>query len=230
MEDKLLEIWSKPYISELPNQIKSRGFTFAQNKNEKEILITGINPSFRIGENEGNYSFDFEIIAKETKYDSYWTSLKKMLSNENINLLNRTAYLDIFHFREKEQRFLKKEILTIPLGLIFISDQLNLTQNIIENVIKPKLIIVKNKESSAYWGKLADKGIIWMGYKMEFEQETPFGELYKIKGLIDSPQRVSPEIITTNLVNTSILFTAHINQYTPKIKRPTPEFISSLLK
>lgn len=230
IRERLLEIWTKPYIKELPESILKRGFNFSENNDAKDILITGINPSFRIGEDEGNTSFNFKIIANETKYDPYWTSLKRMMTNEEINLLNQSAYLDIFYFREKEQKFLTHEILSNTHGISFIKDQLILTQHLLEHVIKPKLIIVKNKESTAYWGKYRGKGIIWMGYQLEIEQNTPFGELYKITGLINSPERIAPEIENTKLKNCSILFTSHINQYTRKDKRPTPIFINSLLQ
>src|SRR5690606_30886704 len=100
---------------------------------------------------------------------------------------------------------------------------------LIEDIIKPKIIIVKNKESAAYWGKYAEKGIIWMGYELEFLEITQFGELYKIVGLLDSTKRIAPKTKQTNIENSLILFTVHINQYTKKEKRPTPKFINDLL-
>lgn len=227
---KLLEIWNKDYLNELPEIIKERGFNYSVNYEPKDILITGINPSFRKGDINGNICFDFKLISKETKYDTYWTSLKKIVADENINLIENTGCLDLFYFRERDQKFLTKNILSNSAGFTFIAEQLNLTQHIIEDIIKPKVIIVKNKESSGYWGKLADKGILWMGYELEFVENTTFGELYKIKGLINSAERIAPEINKTNLENSLILFTVHINQYTKKEKRPTPSFINELLK
>lgn len=229
IQERLLEIWNRNYINELPEIIKERGFNYSVNQEPKDILITGINPSFRKGDDNGNMCFDFKIIAKDTKYDTYWSSLKKLVVDEQIDLINNTACLDIFYFRERDQNFLAKNILSNPAGLSFVAEQLNLTQHIIEDVIKPKVIIVKNKESAAYWGKYADKGIVWMGYELEFIENTAFGELYKIKGLINSTQRISPEIKQTNIENSLILFTVHINQYTKREKRPTPSFINELL-
>ncbi len=229
IQKKLLEIWNKNYINELPVIIKERGFNYSINDEQKDILITGINPSFRKGDENGNTCFDFKSIVKDNKYDTYWTSLKNLVSNGTTNLLNDTACLDIFYFRERDQKFLTKNILANTGGLTFVAEQLNLTQHIIEEIIKPKVIIVKNKESAAYWGKYADKGILWMGYELEFLENTAFGELYKIKGLINSTERISPEIEKTNIENSLILFTVHINQYTKKEKRPTPNFINELL-
>ncbi|MDL2224447.1 hypothetical protein LJB92_03950, partial [Bacteroidales bacterium OttesenSCG-928-M06] len=155
--------------------------------------------------------------------------LKKMICDADIDLRENTTYLDMFYFREKEQGFLKKHILSNPDGIKFIVDQVNLTQHIIEDVIKPKVIIVANKESSAYWGKLAEEGIIWMGYELEFVQNMVCGELYKIVGFLESEERIGPEFTTTNLMSSFILFSQHINQFTTSEKRPTVELLKSLL-
>ena len=113
IEKRLLEIWNSKYLTALPLWIKERGFNYAVNKNQKDILITGMNPSFRVGAEEGNSNFDFNFIASQDKYDRYWTSLKKMLFDieQNINLLNNTAYLDIFYFRETNQKYLNTHLL-----------------------------------------------------------------------------------------------------------------------
>lgn len=229
--DKLATIWSKDYISSLPEQIKDRGFCFSLNNENREILITGFNPSFREGDSVGNVSYSFDDIMNSEKYDNYWGPIKKMICNLDlgIDLRSRSSYLDIFNFREKEQAFLKKNILTNHNGIQFVVDQMNLTQHVIEDIIKPKLIIVKNRESSAYWGKLASEGIIWMGYEFEFVKNLNCGELFRITGLLESSERIAPEIKNTNLEGTFVLFTDHINQYTTNDKRPTPLMIKTIL-
>lgn len=230
MKEQLGKIWTKDYINSLPITIKERGFNYSINEESKDILITGINPSFRIGAEIGNCNFDFRLIAKEEKHDTYWSSLKKIVYDKelNINYLSRTAYLDIFYFRETNQNFLRNNILRNSKGLEFIIDQIKLTQEVIESIIKPKLIIVKNKESAAYWGKFADKGIIWMGYKLELLQNYESGELYKICGLIESNERVYQELKKTNLENSLIFFTQHF-QYAPKAKKPNATLIKEFL-
>lgn len=232
IEKRLTEIWNSEYIDTLPNFIKERGFCYSINNDQKDILITGINPSFRVNtDNNGSFGFDIQTEFQNTKHDNYWSPLKKMVyDNEmNIDLRTNTAYLDIFYFREREQKVLTKEILPNQNGIKFVVDQINLTQHIVEDVIKPKVIIVKNKESSAYWGKFADKNIIWMGYDLEFVENTITGELFRIKGLIDSQERIAPEIKSSNIENTLVLFTQHINQYTKREKRPTAKLIEGLL-
>lgn len=229
-QEKLLEIWERDYIVSLPALIKERGFDYSKNTEQKDILITGFNPSFNPQESI-NKHFNFsDFVNKRVSNTRYWQPLIKMICADNIDLREETAYLDLFYFREKEQAFFKKSILKTPNGIRFVIDQLNLTQHIIEDVVKPKVIIVKNKESAAYWGKCSkDKGIIWMGYELEPLESLVCGELFRITGLLDSTERTAPEITNTNLKNTLILFTVHINQFTKKEKKPTVQLIKSLL-
>lgn len=162
----------------------------------------------------------------------------KMLCNDNINLLDRFDYLDLFHFREQNQSKLSKEILMKGKddnegGKDFIVDELNLTQHIIEDIIQPRLILVKNKESWAYWGKLKDDGLIWMGYEFDKIKDYISGELelYKITGLINTDKRIAQEFNSENtcLKGCYVLFARHINQYVTKEKRPTAELLNNIL-
>ncbi|WP_298526760.1 hypothetical protein [uncultured Porphyromonas sp.] len=231
IEQRLKEIWRADYLNALPSDIKTvieRGYVFYNNGEKKDLLITGINPSFR-GEERGGQHDTTELLI-DTRHDVYWSPIRKMLHNQDIDLRTQTAYLDIFYFREKEQVFLKEKLLSQPEGIRFIVDQLNLTMHTIEEAIQPKLIIVKNKESAAYFGKEAkERGWIWMGYALEHVCNTYCGELCKITGLIDSHERIAPEITQTALVGTLVLFTRHINQYTKRELRPTAEFLNRLL-
>ena len=68
-----------------------------------------------------------------------------------------------------------------------------------------------------------------MGYELEHVYNTYCGELCKITGLIDSHERIAPEITQTALIGTLVLFTRHINQYTKRELRPTAEFLNHLL-
>jgi hypothetical protein len=233
IEQRLTEIWASDYMNVLPAQIKERGFCYPINHEQKDILITGFNPSFREDEIVGNTNADYNIAFASEKFDPYVTSMQKMIfdSEKNIDLRAKTAYSDLFYFREKNQEFLKTHILKAPngAGIRFVADQMNLTQHIIENVIKPKFIIVKNKESWAYWGKLAEeKGWIWMGYKFEFVQNMACGELFKIAGLLDTTERIAPEFTETNLLNTFVLFTEHIRETTPQERRPAARAIKTI--
>ena len=203
-----------------------------------------MNPSFRKGEKESLefrhgpsvYNFDCNVWKERNGryWDTYWGPIRNMLIDEQygINLMHNFDYLDIFHFREQNQRKISIDILSRDeIGKKFIVEELNLTQHIIEDVIKPKLIIVKNKESWAYWGKEKDKGFIWMGYDFVKIRDYECGQLYKIVGLLDSTDRIAPEITNenTSLKGTLVLFTRHINQYTKREERPTAVLLNELL-
>ena len=254
IDRRIKEIWNNPYMLNIPKWVKRRGYIYADPVKQRDILITGFNPSFREGEDEqlanshgpSKNNFDPEKWKenrlkrgkKGIRWDTYWGPMYKMLCNDDINLLDRFDYLDIFNFREQDQSKLSKEILKKEEkdneeGKKFVVDELNLTQHIIEDVIQPRLILVKNKESWAYWGKLKDDGFIWMGYEFEKIKDYITGELelYRITGLINSDKRISQEFNSENtcLKGCYILFAKHINQYVPKDKRPTAKLLNNIL-
>ncbi len=239
------KIWDSEYMSTLAKDLpwlKSRGYVFAHPV-KADLLITGINPSFKEGQEnnpkahgDARYNFYPENWVKEDGkhyWNTYFGPMWKMLNDEanHICLMNRFDYLDIFNFKERDQTVLRKKIVNRPEGVKFAIEELNLTQHIIEDIIRPKLILVKNNESWVYWGKLKDKGLIWMGYDFEKIRDYQCGELYKIIGLLDSDERVSPEITNNNtcLIGTYVLFSKHINQYTRRKERPTASILNDIL-
>jgi hypothetical protein len=233
IKNRLSNVWNV-YKDNLPTEINDRSFLYFTNECQKDILITGINPSWRgrIGiDKPEDHKLDFLHCLQHPKHDNYWSPLKKILISEksDLNFTSTSAYLDIFYFRETKQTFLKNKILKSRNGIAFLVDQLVITQEIIENIIIPKIIIIKNKESAAYWGRYSEKGMIWMGYQFEFISTSMYGEIYRIVGLINSPERISKELKKTNLVGTIVLFSHHINQYTKRTNRPNAELINKLV-
>ncbi len=239
------KIWNSSYMDILNKDLpwlKSRGYVFAHPV-KADLLITGINPSFKEGQinnckDHGDARLNFYpenwINDKGKKYwNTYFGPIWKMLNDEekHICLMDRFDYLDLFNFKERNQKVLSKKIVNKKEGIQFAIDELNLTQHIIEDIIKPKLILVKNKESWAYWGKLKEEGLIWMGYDFEKIRDYTCGELFKINGLIDSKDRVACEITNENtcLKGTYVLFSKHINQYTKREERPTAAILNELL-
>jgi len=69
-----------------------------------------------------------------------------------------------------------------------------------------------------------------MGYQLDHIQNFVHGELYKISGLIDSKERIAPEINDTNLKDSLILFSEHISKYTKPEKRLTAVIVDGLLR
>lgn len=226
---RLAELWER-IPEQLPERIKERGYMVSVNQEKKDILITGINPSFRERQDcTGHYAFDFrKDILENPKGDRYWTPLKRMLCSGEIDLRPQAAYLDLFCHRDKEQSSLRKEILSCDGGVAFIAEQLNIAQHVIEEIVVPKIIVVSNREAAAYWGKLAERGCIWMGYKLKHIEDLSCGGLYQVEGLLESEERIALEIKESNLKGSLILFSSYAC-YTPKEKRPTAEKLQELL-
>jgi hypothetical protein len=226
IEKRLSEIWASDYINTLPAQVKERGFYSVENNRQMDLLFAGFNPSYYYDES-ANSQFDFLRFLINGAFDKYFGVIKNMVEGLHINA--KTAYLDLFYFREK-QEFLREQLLPNTDGIKFLVKQLNLMQHIIEEIVVPKLIIVVNQEASAYWGKCYDeKGWVWMGYKFQFIQKKSCGELYKITGLIDSEERIAPEFKTTNLENSYVLFTQTVGQEKSPSELPSPAVIKTLL-
>ena len=237
IDNRIKDIWNNNYS--LPKWVKDRGYIYAD-PIKADVLITGINPSYRENIDDiknanthgsVRYNLDVEVWKKRNnrKWDNYWGPLRKMLVDGGIDLTDKFDYLDLFHFREKDQNKLHKEILKYADGEKFLIDELNLTQHIIEENIKPKLIVVKNKETWAYWGYLyKKKGWVWMGYEFEEIEDYACGKLCRIKGLLPK-DRIAPEIKETYLIGTYVLFAKHINQFTSRNERPTAQLLNELL-
>ena len=71
IKDELEKIWSQDYINELPLFIKERGYVFSINDIQRDFLITGINPSFREGEQKISFGFDFQETLRKAEWDNY---------------------------------------------------------------------------------------------------------------------------------------------------------------
>lgn len=192
IEKTLADIWSKYKGSLVGSRTYDRGFVYSIPK-PSDILITGINPS---DNGLPSHFFYFD----DTNYP-YFNKLKKIAPN--------AAYLDLFNIRGEQNCI--TEIAKLPMGLDFLADQLSQTQHLIENIVKPKLILVFNKGSWGYWGFDPNPSIVWMGYDFEFVKELEFGKLMRIKGLKISSMRISQDIVTTNLNDCLVYFSKYLN-------------------
>lgn len=242
---QLKRIWdntSSPFYKSLHNcELGKRGYWFPVNPSPVEVLITGINPSFREEESLTQNPIPIKDIIDNPGYDTYWTPAKRIIFEDRkdrpgygIDYRDKSAFMDLFYFREKNQKCIGGTILCWPnkSGVPFLTDQLRVSQERIE-LLKPKVIVVKNRESQAYWGKLNSpkRECIWMGYEFT---SIPFNghprwDVARITGI--NSKNISG-LSSSELVRqgTVVLFAQHINQYTSVEERPTPETIERLLK
>ena len=111
-------IWNSEYMNDLAKElpwIRKRGYVFAHPVANADLLITGINPSFRKEDEEKNNPKDhgdarYRIYPDNWKkdngkkyWDTYFGPMWKMLNDKenNICLMDRFDYLDIFNYSNK---------------------------------------------------------------------------------------------------------------------------------
>ena len=68
-----------------------------------------------------------------------------------------------------------------------------------------------------------------MGYEFEHIQNMECGELCRIVGLRKREDHIAPEFKDTQLRGAFVLFTKHMNQYTPTVERPTARILKFIL-
>lgn len=128
------------------------------------ILLSGINPS-GFNRNSGNTT----LYSYRNSHGTYWRHKHDQIDGNDEFLLNHTAYIDLFPFVETKQEVFLEEIRDFT---DFQVKTLEITLEIIENHIKPKLIIAANKATAYYWG--LDKKSTWLGYNLIPVKEEDF--------------------------------------------------------
>ena len=229
-KERLQKLWDK-YKGQMTsgelNAILDRGICYSKIEKMHRILVTGMNPSFRQGDSaRENFVCEYEYPGVvEGGEDRYFLAFDKLFPEE---YKQEVTYMDLLNFRETDQQMVWK-FCNDPKGLELVAENLRLNQLFMEQVVHPQLIMVKNRGSWCFWGKEATADAnIWMGYRFEHLEALPCGELCRITGLVDHPDRVSyNELLETNLKGTLVLFTSHF-QYQASDKLPTPELIARL--
>lgn len=197
--------------------ILQRGFRVCENKVQKDILIVGFNPSFVEDGNEG-----FEYSLPEAN-GTYWSSVNKMIQSPSLSLRHRAAYLDLFSFRETNQEVGEKDVVLNTQMFGYVVEQVSLIQNVIEDVIKPKVIVVKNKGAWTYFG--INPQFTWMGYQYQYIEDLPCGKVYRITGFQASSERINGDRAISNIVGSHVIFTTH----TDTERYPTPTDLNKFL-
>lgn len=210
MESAYDLLWNK-FGSSHP--ILSRGYKIANNNEQKDILILGFNP--RMIGNSKSIVYRFPNVEHPYPY-----LVKQMLVSPENNLMERSTYLDMFGFKEPNHDVSMQNIICNPRVFGYVAAQVALTQDIIEDVIRPKLIIVLDQDLWAFFGKV--KGLTWMGYSFKSLSDLNGYELFEITGFTKAKDRISQDSrLATSLVGTKIIFTdgQHVSKF------PKPEEI-----
>ena len=122
LQTRYQEIWDKYEIASFNQSTAShdlklldRGFVFQYDADETEcdILFIGINPS--MDRNQGrivqSYTRELDQHKKELPYFAAFRSIYKTL-NEQYGRTGKWTHLDIFAFRETNQKFITNELMS----------------------------------------------------------------------------------------------------------------------
>lgn len=218
---KLIEQYEKENtnISQELKELLAHGVYNGAFSNPEGILICGINPSY---DNKEEKDLPYNLLTECT--GRYW---KPYVEMANCFPENMVGYLDIFPLRATDEKgFLR--IVPTDLKAMLVAK----FEEIIENSLRPKLIVYTNKSTSYLWG--TDEAHPWMGYKLlPIETEDSLsakGCLYRIVGYQDHPERINKSGIKTNNSNLigSYLFITSFYQYAKKETKITADDIKLL--
>ena len=152
-KERLQKLWDK-YKGQMTsgelNAILDRGICYSKIEKTHRILVTGMNPSFRQGDPARENSvceYEYQGIV-EGGEDRYFLAFDKLFPGA---YKQEVAYMDLLNFRETDQNTVWK-FCKDPKGLELVAGNLRLSQLFIEQVVRPRLIMVKNKGSWCFWG------------------------------------------------------------------------------
>lgn len=232
LKQALAGLWER--YKSINDILSENTYCYSEVLKQHDILFTGINPSARVkDETDCSEAHHFKY-EEAVVNDRYFKTIDKIIPK---TLKGKVSYLDLFNYRHTKQGDITKFLKTSQ-GISFLAENLCINQMFIEDVIKPKVICVRNKGSWDFWGKNAtpqEDNNVWMGYKFEevrtsFEQKEGTLEVYRINGLINNGQRVSFSCLPdTNLKGTIIVFAEHY-QYSKREDRITEDMIAELYK
>lgn len=200
-EDKYIKFFKTN--SEL-NEIFNRRYVYSLVE-PCDILIVGINPSYVKG---GEHHEKFKFKDCEGRY---FGKFHRIMNKIDTLGQYKVDYLDLLNIRVTEQKQLYKFLGTKE-GIEFISEQLLLSQRIIEE-IKPKLIVVFNRLAGNLLGanmKFKDGKLtnVWLGY--EYYKPENYN-CHLISGLINSTERIG-SLQSTQLIGTPVYFSKYLGR------------------
>lgn len=123
------------------NAILGRGICFSKIEKAHRILVTGMSPSFRQGDPaQENFVCEYEYQGiVEGGEDRYFLAFDKLFPEA---YKREVAYMDLLNFRETDQNTVWK-FCKDPKGFELVAGNLRLSQLFIEQVVRPRLIMVK---------------------------------------------------------------------------------------
>ena len=194
-----------------------------------DLLWMGINPSCTDNKRIEHPFPTFEETLENDEFcKGYWKTVKRILMGCKCT----KEHLDLFAIRKTPQDFLRKVGVNNEKNpaLCFLAEHLWLTQQFLENYLKPKVIVLANKAAGAYLG--LDSRYVWMGYNTKVIDELPSGKIYKIIGIREEEGLIRPKSkpYKNKLDDTLILHARFQGNGCPKEQQINPNHIEELLK
>lgn len=170
-KSRILEIKRRHlHIPELntPGKEYRKSFILPQEIKMNSILFIGINPSYKQGAENELPELEFYRFLPAGEDDiTYFKKFKEVAAY----CKEEWSHLDLFYFRERDQKIVENLTVTQPR---FLEDQLALTAEIISSV-SPKIIVVANSFASQFFGKKRECHrnfrSIWLGHSLDFEKD-----------------------------------------------------------
>lgn len=209
-QNQLAKIWSNYENNvNIPSFVKERRFGFYENKEQKDILILGVQPSF--GKNSipkpTKYNMLYNIGIGE-KMNLYQSEIRAIIKDNDLDLFSSLAYMDLFYFRSTIYTNRLNLFLDTIDGIGFLADQLELSRNVLEKVIKPKVIILNSKVAGILMGlyEYDFSSVCSMSYKFKKVDTTISGySVYKIVGFAENYLRDNTAKVKSNLLGTYVI-------------------------
>lgn len=170
-------IWDK-YNSSTFKSLLDRGFVFQFDEDEKDcdLLFIGINPAYKDDGSSwtGSYPRSNESDELIRAYFRPFVSISKEL-RDDYNWKGQWTHLDVFAFRETNQKYIETDLLKNEVSVAFLYEQLMVAKERILH-IKPKVIVVSNALVRMFMGKQRFEAEgkeygVWMGLRFEFDHE-----------------------------------------------------------
>jgi len=203
------KVWNQHQENHLPDNIQDRAYAFYENYNQKDLLVLGLNPFYGKAEKHlRSVKHNVEDLLKYVTsdsylYDQYFKHIQKMLKHSefSIDLTNKMAYADLFYYRTNERQETLDLLLKSRNGFRFLQDHLKITQQLLEEVIQPKVIIATHLEVVSFLGIVEQtQDIPSMNYAFKWVNKTKAGyRVYEIKGFKDDTDK------QTNLLGTRVI-------------------------
>ena len=186
-KSQLDKLWDNDEFAEI--EVLYRGYHTTDSILKESILFIGINPSYDDKRQNDVYKTFSKIRQEGNEYSRYFKPFEKISKSVNA----KWSHLDILYFQETSQKYIDK-LLKTEIGKKFITSQLEITKEILENSY-PKCIIVCNTKAREFLGKTKNTNK-WMNFNFQFDNNLG---TYKIQDK------------NSNLLNTPVFFSSMLS-------------------